>query len=709
MDNIDNTAFYLGMDYNTWFNAITNSNLNGNFLAGTSPFALIIGGVCSQLPGSSASHICVEVQDLNGAYPDEASCLADTDSECNTTCDTPNVVTAHANDDISNDCYSDSSIPNGSGAVEVYLAGDATSWTVKYFDAITDNLVLTDPSTYTHNGLSTFSILPAGEYYAVVTDNLGCEEKVMFIIQCTETPFPCDNTTNPHSFTFSNVQNPQWIPSNNDCWRYGDPNASMMSGCFHLTNNGLVVPASYWGYNLYITISGLTTLVSSQTNQSPQSTLVVNGLEEGDYEYEIFDSEGCVYPRESFTLTCYGSACDPPALGQSSTAITNSTSTDACVTDNLDGTHTLLNVIYPGGTGNYYIAYYEYDNSLYSSFPGLTLATQIQTPTGPFTSTSPSPIASISNLPASSISGKDYAVVIATGASFNCISVNEFTINCDALPSCDPIGGPPANQNHPPIVSHIIQPATSNDCPAVVYSTAPTIGTNNDGQISFSSIVCQPTATSFTIEIIYGNAASGFISVYNSGQILTTVPQPILGPGNLWSTSSVAAANTPPYNTSVYVAVVTDNIGCERRIMFQVPCYQSVVNPNIDPAYECDGQGNCNTVYVAPNNITIFGSLTACQNHCTPQPLTYECVNLPNVGGGFTNSCQTLYDGSGTYSSLAACQVACDNSTAGVLNWKCTSYGNICQPTADPVNYVDVFDDEFDCNISCGLTVGPNV
>ena len=266
----------------------------------------------------------------------------------------------------------------------------------------------------------------------------------------------------------------------------------------------------------------------------------------------------------------------------------------------------------PGGTGNYYVAYYEYDNSLYSSFPGLTLATQIQTPTGPFNSTSSSPVASISNLSASSISGKDYAVVIATDASFNCISINEFTINCDALPSCDPIGGTTT-----PVVSHQIQPATSNDCSAVVYSTAPTIGTNNDGQITFSSIACQPAATSFTIEIIYGNAVSGFISVYNSGQILTTATQPILGPGNLWSTSSVAAASTPPYSTSIYTAVVTDNIGCERRIRFQVPCYQNPVNPYYDPAYECDGQGNCNIVYAPVNGITIFGTLLDCQNNCS--------------------------------------------------------------------------------------------
>jgi len=236
-------------------------------------------------------------------------------------------------------------------------------------------------------------------------------------------------------------------------------------------------------------------------------------------------------------------------------------------------------------------------------------------------------------------------------------------LNCTASPQviCD--------QSTFPNYNIQVQPATSSDCPTV-YNTAPTVGTNNDGQVAFSSIICQPAATYFTIEILYGNITTGFNSVYNSGQILTIAPQPILGPGNLFSTDTVAAANTPPYNTGIYVAVVTDSLGCERRTQFQVPCQQSRVNTsNEDP--------------------------------------TYECVSMPNIGGGFTSSCQPLYDGSGTYSSLAACQAVCSDNTQGVLNWKCTSPGNLCQPTADPVNYVDVFDDQFDCNISCGLTTGP--
>jgi hypothetical protein len=342
-----------------------------------------------------------------------------------------------------------------------------------------------------------------------------------------------------------------------------------------------------------------------------------------------------------------------------------STSSDFCETDNNNGTHELLNVL-SAPAGAYYVAYYRYDNAQYSSWPGFANASMMGAVQGPFTSTTPvggnTNIVSYSGLSASNISNNNYAIVVSNDIDFECVSVNEFTITCGQA-VCD--------QSTFPSYNIQVQPATSNDCSAVVYSTAPTVGTNNDGQIAFSSIVCQPAATYFTIEIEYGSITSGFTSVYNSGQISTTAPQPILGPGNLFSTASVNAASTPPYNTSIYVAVITDSLGCETRRQFQVTCHQSTVNPPLaDP--------------------------------------TYECVNLPNVGGGFTSSCQTLYDGSGTYSSLAACQAACNDGTVGVLNWKCTSPGNLCQQTADPVNYIDVFDDQFDCNISCGLRADPS-
>ena len=642
---------YTGISYNNFINTVGITPLNnGGYFSSSISYSI---------PPDTFE--CTEVLGLKtGPYPNEAACLADPNSKCNPICQTDNDVTVHVTDAWTIGCS------NGKVSVEVYLAGNATSWSVEYFYSANGAPVtyFVDPNNYTHNGYSQELTGAQNNYYAVVTDNLGCTVQKNFTIGCNPVSQPC-SPTNPHSFATLQVQNPQTTV--NGCWEWtgpNDPTLATYSGSVTFTNSSLASPATYWGYNLYIVINGTAVIIESNTNYLAQDVVTINGLEEGDYAYQITDSQGCTYQPEPFTLTCTASPCDPPVLGQSSTSTTMSTSNDFCETDNNNGTHELLNVL-SAPAGAYYIAYYRYDNTQYSSWPGFANASMMGAVQGPFTSTTPvggnTNIVSYSGLSASNISNNNYAIVVSNDIDFECVSVNEFTITCGQA-VCD--------QSTFPNYNIQVQPATSNDCSAVVYSTAPTVGTNNDGQIAFSSIVCQPAATYFTIEILYGSAISGFTSVYNSGQISTTASQPILGPGNLFSTDSVNAVNTPPYNTSIYVAVITDNLGCERRRMFQVTCHQSTVNPPLsDP--------------------------------------TYECVNLPNVGGGFTSSCQALYDGSGTYSSLAACQAACNDGTVGVLNWKCTSPGNICQPTADPVNYIDVFDDQFDCNISCGLTTGP--
>ena len=152
---------------------------------------------------------CVEIQGLTGAYPDEPTCLADSRSACSPICQTPNVITVHANDAVNVSCS------DGDISVEVYLAGTAVSWTVQYFDT-SNNLVLVDPSTYAYNGYSNSLQLPQGSYYAIVTDDLLCEEQVNFTVGC-KTTSPC-STNNPHDFKPLVTTNPVWDINLLDCW-----------------------------------------------------------------------------------------------------------------------------------------------------------------------------------------------------------------------------------------------------------------------------------------------------------------------------------------------------------------------------------------------------------------------------------------------------------------------------------------------------------
>ena len=544
-----------------WSGACPNPELPENVIAGSNPPATI----WQECGDTNSGFNCIEVQD--GAYANEAACLADPDSECNPNCQTDNDVTVHTIDAWTVGCS------NGKVSVEVYLAGDATSWTVEYFHISGTSLAasgyIADLNDYTQNGYSQELNIQEGNYYVIVKDDLECTVQKNFTIGCNPVSQPC-SPTNPHSFNGPLIQNPQDI-NNTGCWETGDPNLSTESGSITFINTSLVSPATSWGYELYIIINGNATPIVSATGLlAGGPNQKIDGLENGDYEYRITD-DNCTYEIVPFTLDCTDTAapCDPPVLGQSSAVTTMSTSNDNCVTDNNDGTHQLLNVL-SAPTGTYYTAYYRYDNTQYSSWPGFANASMISAIQGPFMSTAPvganTNIVSHSGMPASNIGNSNYAIVVSNDIDFECASVNEFTITCDQS----------------------------------------------------------------TITIL-------------------------------------------------------------------------------DPSYECDGNGNCNPVNTPANGTTIFANLGACQNACTAPPITYECISQANIGGTFSNICQALNDGSGTYSSLAACTAACNDNTVNVLNFKCVNYGSICQLTADPVNYVDVFDDEFDCNISCGLTAGPGV
>ena len=81
-----------------------------------------------------------------------------------------------------------------------------------------------------------------------------------------------------------------------------------------------------------------------------------------------------------------------------------------------------------------------------------------------------------------------------------------------------------------------------------------------------------------------------------------------------------------------------------------------------------------------------------------------DCVCCPTFDC-FEGQCVENGLGTGFYPS----KVACLESTCITPNYKCVQQGAPCQPTTDPVNYIDVFDSQFDCDISCGLRADPNV
>jgi hypothetical protein len=552
---------------------------------------------------------CTEVEGLDGAYIDEAACLADPNSKCNLTCQVPNIVTAHKNDYSAVDCKNPV-FPEtlGNAAVEVYLAGGATSWTVKYYNAITNTLVLIDPSTYSQNGFSTFVDLLQGDYYAVVEDSLGCTETVAFSIECASVPAPCQKG-NPHTFIITNVQNPQWM--GNRCWEPGDPNINTMSGSFYLTNMSLASPATSWNFDLYLVSMGSSILIESQFGLSPNSTHIINGLQEGTYEYIISDSEDCVYSSETITLVCATQFCDPPVLGQSSTSKTMSSSQDGCITDNSDGTHDLINAIYPGGTGSYYVTYFEYDNTTYSTFPGPFIATQLGATTGPFGSVATN-VANISNLSASNISGKNYAVMVSTTPALDCFNVGEFTIECDGTEPFDPCVGE-NNMSLGPKVTGAVIDATSYDCNAAppVYVSL--------GSHTLTTVQIQAAAQGFTVEYF---SPAGFNITAQAG-----------GVQSFSAGTTMVQANGHDFLMpgTGYTCVITDNLGCSTTITFAVDCKQL---PPADPIFNCNDpiNGFCglDSTGSAVNNTTIFSSYAACiASNCYQQLF---CTGVPWVG-----------------------------------------------------------------------------
>ena len=593
IDHIDSTAFFLGMDYNTWQSALQGS---GFMYAGA--FVNVLAGPCSLMnqSSSSSSHICVEVPGLKtGSYASEAACLADTNSECDTTCANDGTIIVNKWDAFSETCF------NGKVAIEFFMTPAASSWTVEYFDFATGaNLssqtqIFNDPNVYTQNGVSQQIVpVPEGQYFVVVTDDLGCEVKQNFEIKCIISD-PCPQT-NPHTFSAPITQDPAWVT--NDCWKFNMPNLTTNSGSIGITNIALAGSTTGWACNLYHVVSGTSTQIDSSNYQAALTGVNFDGLEAGDYQLEIYDTDECIYPRQNVTLNCGGNPCDAPMFGRADTSKTKSTSTDLCVTDNSDGTHTVNSILYPGSNPSYYISYYSYDNSLYSAFPGIGNATQIQAPTGPFTSASP-PLPPITGLPASSISGNNYAVVAANTASFSCLGISEFTIECDPMTPVDPC----ASESSIPVVTHATIHASSYICDNPLGNIYLNLGSH-----TLQTVTIQPSAQGFTVQYF---ATNGFNTTagYSNWIDLTGVLQSVI-PG----TTMIQANGSTGLTPGDYACEIVDNLGCRKIIFFTVLCE---TEPVVDPSWECtSNNGPCVQTNSPPDNITIFASQGACNNAC---------------------------------------------------------------------------------------------
>ena len=487
---------------------------------------------------------CVEIQGLTGAYPDELTCLADSRSACSPICQTPNVITVHANDAVNVSCS------DGDISIEVYLAGTAVSWTVQYFDT-SNNLVLVDPSTYAYNGYSNSLQLPQGSYYAIVTDDLLCEEQVNFTVGC-KTTSPC-STNNPHDFKPLVTTNPVWDINLLDCWTPFGSGSIVGSGTVKISNNSLTAPAINWGVELYSIVGGVSTMIHSQIGLVAGDSIEVDGLEAGDYEYIITDDQGCEYPAEQFTLICVGghSTCTTPHITVSTTP---ATSNDGCATDNTDGLHEVTGVTLDPSSVNFTVQYYEIPNPTWNGGAG---AVAIGSSQGPFsaagfsaTNTSGS-IGHYDQLKSYVTSQQNYAVVVTDDQG--CEVIEEFTINC-----ISGVGNPCANG--PITAVHVATDSTSLQCVA---------GNNMDGFHTIQSVNLPSGATQFQVEYfdaLMNPLSSSPLVAYPSTAVMVQAD------------GSAGLGPTAPLPSATYYFKITDILGCNETFSFTVGC-QSISQP----------------------------------------------------------------------------------------------------------------------------------
>jgi hypothetical protein len=248
---------------------------------------------------------------------------------------------------------------------------------------------------------------------------------------------------------------------------------------------------------------------------------------------------------------------------------------------------------------------------LYSAFPGIGNATQIQAPTGPFTSASPSPIASITGLPASSISGNNYAVVAANTASFSCLGIREFIIECDLMTPINPC----ASEFSIPVVTHATTNASSYICDNPLGNIYLSLGSH-----TLQTVTIQPTASGFTVQYF---ATNGFntIAGYSNWSDLT-------GTANIQGfsagTTMIQANGSTGLTPGDYACEIIDTFGCKKIIFFTVSCDEVTA---IDPAFNCNDpvNGPCgqDSTGSTVNGTTIFSSYGTCINSSCYESLCF--------------------------------------------------------------------------------------
>ena len=428
----------------------------------------------SNNPNSNTlTHECVEIQDLTGAYPDKPTCEADTLSPCGDPCLlAPNVVTANSSHASAPGCN------DGSINVEVYMAGNATSWTVSYEDASGNTII--DSATYTQNGNSNVTTnLPQGVYTAIVIDNLGCTEEVQFNIDCLSNP--CSSVS-PHDFKADILLNPAWDKNVNDCWR-ASSGVTFGSGEITISNNSLVAPALMWSVRVYSVINGISTMIFASNMLYPGASIAIDGLEEGDYEYEIIDDQPCSYPPKPFTLDCIPVVpCVPPMIPYYGWSTTDATSTDGCATSS-HGTHEIISVNVTAPASTFTAQYYEISGPTWPAATATAIGPLQGPAQGNVSLTTPLGYYDLEAAPTTTTPGKFYAVVITDDEG--CENVQTFTVDC--------IGTSPTSCTNAtaPSASLASTDATSADC---------SNGDNGDGFHTIQSVSLQAGAQGWTAE-----------------------------------------------------------------------------------------------------------------------------------------------------------------------------------------------------------------
>ena len=296
------------------------------------------GGGCTGAITSTFQ--CTEIQGppgpQGGAYPDEPTCLADTNSPCAPIPETYNCDTGICVDpgdgtgtftgvnaliDCQTICTPCSSVPlsintvnattifsGGScspdGQVEVGASTTGPFWNLEIYTQ-TGTLVYTDPSTYASGTTSNvYSSLNPGNYIAEVTDSFGCVSVDPFVISCITVTPTCTTTgpfksilglnTSPHQFLESIT-----TPTSPNC---NDGVLEIQN--ISLGNNGISTP-SIWSVTVYQGVPGSGSFIAGPVPNNIQGgSYTVYNLQSGDYYYEVEDYDGCVYTYGATIPAC---------------------------------------------------------------------------------------------------------------------------------------------------------------------------------------------------------------------------------------------------------------------------------------------------------------------------------------------------------------------------------------------------------------------